>query len=306
MAQSSFDNKIKQFEASSADQFSSKELSRSYWIVTHKILLRNLMIMALIAIDAILIVYAVFQFGSYLFAGSPREDALVIALAKRLQISSVNRLQATAPTPLVLGSAQTFDGGNGTVDFAAEVQNTNANWYATVHFNFTLDGDKTTDTQTTFVIPGEHKYLLALGQKNTSVLTSTSLQVVDISWTRIDPHVVADIPNFIKSHATFDITGATFTPQGVISAGAVDTNPGNQITFSISNRTAFNFYEVPLQILLMRGGNVIGFEYITVKDFKTFETRQIDLRNYVTGMTVDDIQIIPTVDVFDNNVYVSQ
>jgi hypothetical protein len=263
--------------------------------------------MFLLSLDICLIGYAVFNVASYVFAGASREDAIVVALAQRLQHSSVDRLKAAAPQDLILGAAQVFDAGNASVDFAAEVQNQNAAWYATVKYNFQLGGpEKTTETKITFILPGEHKYLLALGVKNAELLSDATLNVIDVSWRRVNPHDITDPQEFIASHATFETTGAAFTPQGVITASTVEAIPGNQIVFDILNRTVFNFYEVPVQVLLMRGGSVQAIEYTTIKNFHTGEKRRVDLRNFVQGLTIDEVQVIPVVDVFDTTVYVSQ
>jgi len=290
------------------DSFSSGDLNRSYWIVTHKVLLRNLAIAFLMVADIFLFVYALSGFVEYLISGRPREEAMIMDLANRLNTSSVDRLKNQAALPLDFGDGRVyvFDAGNEKYDFAAEAMNPNKEWYALVTYQFDIPGATSTAARTTYLLPGEKKFLAILGERRDGeLITEGSLKITNTMWSRIDKHQVADAPTFMSEHATFDVINPLFSQAGTFTDGGAE-NTGNRISFSITNTSAYNFWAVPVQIALMRGGALEGIEETQINEFKTGETRNVDLRNYVKNQLVDDVVVVPSVDVFDAGVYMQQ
>ncbi len=305
---SSFDARINKYEPVD-DTFSSKELGRSYWFVTHKVILRNLGIAVWIVADVMLIAYALFGFVQYLLTGQTHDQQMVLDIARRLQVPSANRIKSEAAAPLDFGDGRvyTFDAGNDRFDFAVEVQNPNKDWYALVTYQFDIAGGDATKTQTTFILPGEKKFLSVLGDRRSEQSVSdVALKITNTLWSRIDQHEIMDTQKFITDHAAFDVIDAKFTQAGLSSDNPIADNSGNSITFKITNKSAYNFWSLPLQIVLMRGGAVEGIEETQIKEFKTGETRPVDLRNYVKNQLVDEVIVTPSVDVFDPSVYMMQ
>lgn len=306
--QGSLDHKVSQYEPVD-DSFSSTDLQRSYWIATHKVLLRNLAIATLLVIDVMLLGYALSGFVSYLMTGQPREEAAVIEIAKRLGASNVEKQKASAAIPLVYGDGRVyvFDAGDDRYDFAVEVQNPNKDWYAMLTYQYEIPGQEPTATRTMFVLPGEKKFLTVLGEKRPEqTVNEASIKITNELWSRINPHDVANVPNFIAERASFEIGNPEFTAAGSVTADGVAAETGNRITFSLTNKTAFNYWALPVQIVLMRGGSVEGIEETQVRELKTDETRIVDLRNYVQNQVVDEVVVIPSVDIFDPSVYMDQ
>jgi hypothetical protein len=290
------------------DSFSSGDLNRSYWIVTHKVLLRNLAIALLMVADIFLFVYALSGFVEYLISGRPREEAMIMDLANRLNTSSVERLKNQSALPIDFGDGRVyvFDAGNDKYDFAVEAMNPNKEWYVMVTYQFDIPGATSTAARTTYLLPGEKKFLTILGERRDGeVITEGSLKITNTMWSRIDKHQVADAPTFMNEHATFNVANPLFSQAGTFTDGGAE-NTGNRIAFSITNTSAYNFWAVPVQIALMRGGNLEGIEETQVREFKTGETRNVDLRNYVKNQLIDDVVVVPSVDVFDAGVYMEQ
>lgn len=306
--QGSLDKKVSQYEPVD-DSFSSQDLQRSYWFATHRVLLRNFAIATLVVADVMLIGYALSGFISYLATGQPREEAAVIEIAKRLGASNAEKQKTSAAIPLAFGDGRVyvFDAGDDRYDFAVEVQNSNKEWYVMLTYQYEISGQEPTATRTMFILPGEKKYLTLLGEKRPGqTVNEANLKITNELWSRISPHDVADVPKFIAEHATFEIGNPTFTEAGAITDAGVSEETGNRIAFSITNKTAFNFWSLPVQIVLMRGGSVEGIEETQVRELKTDETRVVDLRNYVKNQLVDEVQVIPSVDIFDASVYMQQ
>ena len=291
------------------DSFSSSDLNRSYWIVTHKVLLRNLAIAFLMVADIFLFVYAASGFVEYLISGRPREEAMIIDLANRLNTSSVERLKNQAALPIDFGDGRVyvFDAGNDKYDFAVEAMNPNKDWYAMVTYQFDIPGATSTAARTTYLLPGEKKFLTILGERRDGeLITEGAFKVVNMMWSRIDKHQVADTQLFMSEHASFEIINPVFSQSGTFVVDGGAENTGNRIVLSITNTSPYNFWAAPIQIVLMRAGNLEGIEETQIREFRTGETRSIDLRNYVKNQLVDEIVVTPSIDVFDQGVYMEQ
>jgi hypothetical protein len=291
------------------DSFSSSDLNRSYWIVTHKVLLRNLAIAFLMVLDIFLFVYALSGFVEYLISGRPREEAMIIDIANRLNTSTAERQKNSAALPLDFGDGRVyvFDAGNDKYDFAVEATNPNKEWYVMVTYQFDIPGATSTAARTTFLLPGEKKFLAVLGERRDGeLITDGSFKIVNTMWSRIDKHQVADAPAFVAEHASFTIGNSEFAQAGTFTVDGGVENTGNRVSFSITNTSPYNFWVVPVQIALMRGGSLEGIEETQVRELKTGETRNVDLRNYVKNQLVDEVVAAPSVDVFDPSVYMEQ
>jgi hypothetical protein len=305
---SSFDKKISEFESLDSE-ISSEDLQRSFWFINHKILLRNLGIATWLVADILLIAYALSGFISYVWTGQPQEVASIASLAQRLNTSSVTRQKNEAAIPLDFSGGQVmiFDAGDEKYDFAVPVQNQNRDWYALVTYQFDVTGVGPTPSKTTFVLPGEKKYLTALGVPYPGqTISDASLKIVNIMWSRIDSHAISDVPTFLQDHASFEVVSSTFIGAGSITKDGIAPDTGNRITFAVTNHSAYNFWSVPVQVILMRSGGVQGIEETQIDNFRTGETRAMDIRNYVKDQLVDEVDVIPSVDVFDTGVYMPQ
>ncbi len=296
---SSLESKLSQYKAIDDSSFSSDELSHSYWIVTHKIFFRNLLIGLLLVTDILLAVYAVTGFVSYIFVGQSREQASVAELARRVNVSSVEKIKARGAQPLQFGTTQIFDAGNSTFDFVTPVQNTNPEWYALVTYNFDVTDASSTATRTVYILPNEEKFLTILGEKRGEAsISDATLHIIGTQWTRINPHDIPDATAFMKQHSVFVVQNAAFTP-------STDTT-GNAITFDISNYAPYNFWAVPVQIQLRGNGQVQGIEETVISKFRQGEQRSITIRNFEKNMVVDEVRVVPSVDIFDPTVYMAQ
>lgn len=306
MPGSSLEHKLTQYQPTDSSNFSSSDLSRSYWLVTHKIFFRNVLIGFLLIIDVLLAGYGIFGFGSYLFFGRSAETGVLADLARRVNSSTISNIQARAAQPLQYGGVRIFDNGNSRFDFVAELQNPNPGWYALVTFNFDIEGSTSTASHTAFVLPGEHKYLTALGeQRDEASISDASLHIVNEMWSRIDTHEIEDVPQFVQSHLAFSVDNPEFVPPTPMDITSGE-NMSNEITFDITNNSAFNYWSVPVQVVLMRGGQVEGIQEIKIDKFRTAQARSMSIRDFTQGLVVDEVRVLPSVDIFDPSVYMSQ
>lgn len=302
MSDSSLDKKSEQYQTVDDNSFSTKELKWSFWFVKNRLALKRAGIIALIFLDAVLVVFPVYGFVNYFWFKNSRDQAAVAAVGQQLGKSSVARQEAATAKPLLVDLATVFDNGNGTYDFVASVENPNPNWYALITFNFAVTGASSTASRTMYVLPGEKKFLDILGEKRDDAPVAAEVNVINEKWSRLNAHDYPEVAGFLKERQNFTISDGVFSPAGGSDADV----SANQITFLLRNDSAYNFWSVPVQVALWRGGSLVGLEEVPVDQLKTGELRRIDLRNYVKGLLVDEVQVLPSVDVFDPAVYMNQ
>lgn len=308
MEDSSFGQKISQYEPVD-DSLSSSDLNRGYWFVTHKVLLRNLAIAIFLTFDVLLIIYALSGFVSYLITGQRRDAAAVVSIGERLITSSQERITNNAPTPLDYSGGRTyvFDAGDGRYDFATEVTNPNKEWYVMLTYQYEILDGEPTALRTTFLLPGDRKFLAVLGDdREGTIINDASLKIVNEMWSRIDPHDYPTIGEFLESRRAFNISNPTYVAEASVTETGISEDTGNKILFTITNQSAYNYWRVPLQIALYRGGELEGIEETELAEFRTEQTRDVEIRNFVKNQFVDQVEVIPLLDVFDEGVYMQQ
>ncbi len=304
MPPSSFGKNYQQYAPTDSAQFSNQDLGRAYWIVTHKTILRNIAIAFLLAVDVLLVGYAVFGFANYVLIGNSKERDAVAAISTSLVADTTERLKKSAPQPLVFGEALIFLGSDERSDLVAAIENPNELWYATVTYSFTVEGEPAVPARTVIILPQEKKYLTELSRVFTGgVPAAAALTIVSYEWHRIDPHEIPDVRAFMEERHNFEITNAQFLPAGLADSGVALS--GNKILFTITNKTSFNFYELPVQVALLQSGSLVGLEETVVRNLKTGEARAVDLRSYAQ-ISVDEVQVIPSVNVLDREAYSAQ
>lgn len=301
MADSSLEQKIKKYEPVDAG-LSATQFKWAYYVTTHAVFFRALGIGLLVALDAAMVAYALLGFGSYLLGGQTKDELALRAILARLQKSTVQQSINATAQPLVIGDAVVFPGSGERYDFVADVENPNDSWYALVTYQFDVVGAASTPTRTLYVLPKEKKYFTALGVKRPGeTVNGATLNILNIAWRRINPHDYPNPQEFLAARNKFTITDATFTPGG----GAADST-GSQIKFIITNDSAYNYWQVPVQIALFQSGNLVGVEETNLQELKTGENRAVELRTFTQDLIAEEVNVIPSVDVFDHGVYLNQ
>ena len=84
--------------------------------------------------------------------------------------------------------------------------------------------------------------------------------VEDISWIRVDHHVISDMTEWLDRHNDFLVTNNTY-----VTDLEIEKQKLARSSFTITNRSPYGYYEVPLTVLLMRADTVVGVNQVTIK-----------------------------------------
>ena len=124
------------------------------------------------------------------------------------------------------------------------------------------------------------------------------LVIEDIQYKRINAHSIADPQEFIDTRLTLMVSGTTY-----IAKNEAEGVASNGVSFSVENNTVFSYWELPMYIELLRGGQTVGVTYTNVRDFRARTSREVELFFVQSLPFIDSIRIYPLVNVFDPTVF---
>lgn len=249
-------------------------------------------------VDVILLIVFVIAVPAYIVSGSftdARQAASIL-------VNNANHhalVLAQAPVSLELGTAKALAGEVGYTDFTAEASNPNPNWYVTFNYAFTYEGGET-DPMAGFLNPGETLPLTALHVKSTSAIRDAQLVIRDLTWSRVDKHVIADTAAFLAEHNEFPVSSVVSVADIVLGKSSVA-----RTDFTVQNLTAYSYWEPRFIILLMRGGSPVAVQEATLPSFKAGETRNVSVRWFQPLPSGSTVKIVPVINYFDQAVYMN-
>lgn len=281
--------------ASDFKDLSEQQLKFASWYVYHKILLSKIFIGFLILLNVIFWGYGLYGLTNYYLIDGPRFNQAMRELGRFPNFSAINA--KTEPQSLGVGITEVLSAGKGKYDLAAKVSNSNPVWYAEFDYDFVADG-KALPTRHGFILPGEEKFLINLGVESTSRVRQASLELSNLHWQRIDPHVIPDYSAWKGERFNFVFEDVKFLP-----AVIRDTITVSRVTFNAKNLTAYGFWDVGFYIFLYRGSSLAGINYITLEEFLSGQTRPVEVSWFEPLPSVTQVKVVPEVNIFDSKVY---
>lgn len=271
-----------------------KDYRTKVQIITARPVLSQAFLFAWMVIDVLLLVICVGYIGYYLVSGAFDDRRAVSGIVQNLD-SLHSATVADAAVSLVTGEVLVFSPTSGYLDFYTEIYNPNPDWTASFTYSFkTSSGD--TRSQKGFVMPGERKPLIALHESVSG--SRGDLVVEDISWIRVDPHVISDISEWLDRHNDFLITNDVY-----VTDLEIDDQKLARSSFTVTNRSPYSYYDVPLTVLLMRADTVVGVNQVVLSDVEAGESRDVDVNWFGTFPTAATLKVVPNIDYFDADAY---
>lgn len=270
---------------------------RSLWWVEHRALLRRIVIIVLAAFDAALLLFSAWTFLDTFVVSVDREDRAVAEVAVVGQMDLRNFSTAQSADAMSVSEMQVLTTGDKRYDFYTTLANANRDWYAEFQYAFVI-GDTETDEFSGFILPGEEKPLAYFAWEADSRPTGVRLDIRDLAWHRVDPHAIADYDTWEADRLGWNITAPLFSREL-----AIDKEEIGRISFTVSNTTAFSYWEPVFYVLLLRGNSVAGVTSTTIDRFESGDTRSMVINWFGTIPAVTKIEVIPAVNLFDPDAY---
>lgn len=272
-----------------------KQLKFATWYVAHKILLRKILISFLIALSVIFWGYGLYGLVNYYFIEGPKFSRMLKELSRPADFEEARaRFQ---PKNLETGTVLVLSAGKERYDLLVKVLNHNSNWYAEFDYNFVVDG-KSISQKNGFVLPGEEKFLLALGVEAKTKPRQVILEIQNLRWQKIDAH---KIPNYISwrdEHINFIFQDVKFLP-----AVVQDKITISRVSFQVKNSSPYSFWDVGFIILLYRGSSIVAANYITLGEFLSGQNRSVEVSWFEPLPSITQVKVTSEVNIFDQRVY---
>lgn len=277
-----------------------RKLDVGLWYLEHKNLLRKILIGFLIFISAVSWPYVIYGFAYYLARGMDEDKALVDDIVNSGRIDH-GAIVSLSPKDLSLGSISLLPAGNDKYDFFARVQNPN-NRHGAEFVYFFSDGNKNTESLSGFILPGETKYLLSLGNEFERGSAGVQLKIDGLKWITIDRHQISDWSDYSGRRLDMAVSDAKFIPAG--QSGLSDKISLNSLEFSVANNSVFNYWNVDFIILLYGGLNIVGVNKYSLSEFMSGQDRQASI-NFLGELShVSKIEVFPEINILRDDVYI--
>ena len=272
-------------------QLADRQLTAALWFVNHRIVLRRILIITLIVIAAAFWGYVIFAVARDIFQLQTRRASELELLGSGASIS--DHVQAAAPQEIGLAGVETLVSGEVT-DVIVRLQNLNPVWRARFRYTIGMGGENLV-ARDGFLLPGEERLFFNSfrGGRGTP-----DFRLEQVAWFRVAARQTPDIAAFTEERLRFDVQNTAFVSAQSGDRGAVD-----RAKFSITNKTAYGFFEPKFLVLLYRGERLVGVQSTVLDQFKSGATREVEVSWFDRVGAVSRVEVIPEIDIFDPSVY---
>jgi len=258
------------------------------WWVEHKYTVRYLAILTGLAIGGFLLLYGIYGLVDYYLISYSANQRLFQPRTVGLNWGYIS--QVSTPEDLSIGKTQAIRSGD-KYDLLVQISNPNDKWYAsslTYHFDF---GGVSTETKTTYVLPGESMYLAELNVERATAATAT-LVVEDIELKKY--------PGFAslkEQLLNFEITDTAYIPSR--QTQIVGEERINQVKFTIENKSPQNYWNVDLIILLYAGTQVRAVNIYNLDSLDSLEQREVTINWPGALPAINKVSVVPQINILD-------
>ncbi|MFA6215944.1 MAG: hypothetical protein WC768_05235 [Patescibacteria group bacterium] len=272
----------------------NSQLNFGYWYVTHKIQLKKWLVIFLIVLSVFLYGYSIYK------------AVMILVVEEKNYRSDLNSLTSKAidypyfhdlnqPKAIEIISFDAILGREGKSDFVVKVQNPNEKWLAAKVSYQLLSGNLVVEEKSDFIYPGEEKYLAFFGQA-VAASDNPTIKIAKVDWFRVNNFTEVSQPKL-----KFTVTDTQF--KSALESGIHGELPVSILTFKIANDSAYGYWQVGVYMILLNGERVVGANYLDLDQFKSGETRNLDIRWYEPIAAVSQVIVLPAVNIFDPAVF---
>jgi len=275
-------------------EFSSKKLKYSLWFVENKVLFYRVFLIFLVVFIIITWGVSLWWWGRYLLFGLSENSRLYKSLTQFNDFTTTNSLYN--PSAISIVNTYVVPGGIESYDSVAEVVNSNNRFLARFDYSFLVNGQKTPKQQGV-LLPGENRLLIDFGIKG-SAPSTPELFLENIIWERISNQTIPNTVAWQQDHLSFIVKDFEFVrTESTEGAGA------HIIKFKLTNATPYSYANATFYVGLYFQDGLVGVFPLAVNNFKSLETRAVDLRSFVANLQANEVRVFPLINIYDKEVY---
>lgn len=274
-------------------EFTSQELKWGFWYVKHKALLYKVSLIGLIAINSVFIIFGLWQWGIYLL-GIPDAQRVQSSLSASVNYTGIHLHFSAQPVQAI--NTQIFSSRENKYDAVADLINPNSRFLATFDYYFVI-GETKTPVQKTFLMPGESRLVAHLGIAD-GAGSAPQIVLENIKYERISAHKVADTGSWQAYRLNFQVSDFVFLKSLAQEGANTDA-----LQFKLTNASPYSYVNADFYVGLLQNGQMVGILPLHLDSINSMETKDIDLRNFSSGLSVTEIALYPIINLYDEGVY---
>jgi hypothetical protein len=277
---------------------SSKGLKWGIWFTAHKIQFYKVTVTSLIIFSIVVWGFNIFKWGFYLW-NLPEYKQTEQQLTNFTDYSKLNYNFTAKPLQII--GVQVFNSGVEKYDIISDISNPNKNFIAYFDFYFYLNGKQISSKQKAVLLPQQNRPVVYMGVESQSGLSTPNVIIENLQWKRISGHEISDVKKWQEYRLNFEMSNFSFYQS---YSGEKDKPNANVISFSLINKSPFDYVEPEFIVSLYSGGSFVGvIPFKSNGIFRSLENRKIDLRSFAPNLSVDNVIVNPLINVYDKNVY---
>lgn len=276
-----------------------KQYKRRVWWVEHRDQLKRIGLLCWIIFDTILIVGALWVFVDSFLLKYDQEQRAVASMALLGQSELRNFSITSSARSFIPGKPSVFPLGDSRYDLFSYLNNPNEDWYANFSYHFVVGGEDT-DTRNGFILPLEEKPISLLAYETEKRPTSVEVVIDAIEWQRVNSHEIPDYLLWSSERLGFEISDTSVTRDLQL-----DNKKVGRISFTVKNNSAYSYWQPIFHIILTRGNTSVGITTVSLSQFEAGETREVDVNWFDNLPAVSKVEVIPEVNIFDPEVFMS-
>lgn len=279
---------------------SMKKLSWGMWYIENKNNLISARNLILGFIGGVCWLYFIYVFGLYAVSGLKHDNEMIGDIFEN--IPSHQYFLALAAVRPVISPVKVYDSQSGKYDFSIKISNPNPDFAAIVEYHLESRGGSFAFSKD-FILPDQSKYFTHLGEELAFFPQATNLIVDRIAWERINPHKYGIWQRYRGEHLdNLKVEDVNFSAASRLLTSSDSPDMGS-LTFSVSNKTPYNYRKASFIILFKGAGGLIGVNKYTMDNLDSESRRDISMSMPDLTSNVTSIEIIPDIDILDPENY---
>ncbi len=274
---------------SGENQFYEQKLGISYWFVTHKLLLKNILKVILVVINLLVFSYLtyvlVFNFGI--------DQENYKNIEKNLTIISndyESSRSVSLPTDIQIGTVKNYR-NNENYDIVAEIINPNDKWWARFDYQFQLLNSQT-EKRTGFIMPAQKKTVLDLNVKDGNQVAN--VLITNIEWIKEVNYESLRNERFLLE--TKNIEYITSKDLGLEDEIAI-----SRVVFDLQNNSAFSYDNVNVLIFLKSGSDTVAVNQVGSGFVASQQTKKIELTFFQKLPKITSLELVAELNYLDED-----
>ena len=267
---------------------SPKNLELGLWIASNRKLIYKIIVIILATTAAIFLLYAGYGYIHYFIFGQ-EQDKVLQQDNSGLDLANY-RLQ-NKPTDLLISQPRVIANNTGS-DFIVHLKNSNTNQSANFDYCFTASGNQACGTG--FILPSEEKDILLINSNVKAATGIADFKLNNIVWQKLKAGEIPDWNTFRTKRFNFSVTEPKFS--------SYDGNI-NYLEFSITNNSSYSYFEVPLNIVISSGNEVMAVNRFIIEGLNSQETKAVRLSWPEAANLSGVIKVTPELNLLNTSIY---